>query len=64
MKIAELRKKNPAELSSYLLECKKALMALRFAVAAKEVVKTHLFKVNKKNIARLKTVLAENVVKG
>jgi ribosomal protein L29 len=39
-------------------------MALRFAVAAKEVVKTHLFKVNKKNIARLKTVLVENVVKG
>ncbi|EPP34837.1 ribosomal protein L29 [Chlamydia ibidis] len=58
--LATLREKSEADLDAFIHEQKKALFALRAeAVLENKAVKTHLFSMYKKSIARALTVKQE-----
>ena len=57
MKIAEVRKMTPDQLSDQLLSLKKEQFNLRFQAATGQLEKTHRASEIRKDIARIKTVL-------
>lgn len=59
MNIAKLRDKSVAELQQVLQQKCEALLKLRFSAAAQELKQTHLFKMTRKVIARINTILVE-----
>lgn len=56
---AELRKKDEAGLKEEILNIRKEQFNLRMQQGAGEMSKPHLFKNARRDIARLKTILAE-----
>ncbi len=59
MKISELQAKSPAELASHLLEIKREQFKLRMQRGQGQMTQTHQFRVAKRAVARVKTVLAQ-----
>ena len=59
MNTAELRNKSKSELNETLLTLLKEQFQLRMQKGVVESPKTHLFKIIRKNIARVKTILVE-----
>ena len=59
----EIRDKSVAELKGLVEELSQARFKLRMNSNADDVVKTHHFKSIRKNIARVKTFLAEEAAK-
>ncbi len=59
MKIEELRSKSVKELGAELLELRKEQFNLRMQKGVGQATRVHLFKLNKKNIARVKTIITE-----
>ena len=57
MKIDEVRKMTPDQLSDQLLQLKKEQFNLRFQAATGQLEKTHRASEIRKDIARIKTVL-------
>ena len=57
MKIDEVRKRTPDQLSDQLLSLKKEQFNLRFQAATGQLEKTHRANEIRKDIARIKTVL-------
>ena len=57
MKIDEVRKMTPDQLSDQLLSLKKEQFNLRFQAATGQLEKTHRVNEIRKDIARIKTVL-------
>ncbi|MCD8149865.1 MAG: 50S ribosomal protein L29 [Clostridiales bacterium] len=57
--LEELRAQSPAELNNQLVAAKKELFNLRFQNATNQLENTARLKEVKKNIARIKTVIAE-----
>lgn len=64
MKAKELRAQNPAQLTQKVLELKREQFNLRMQAAAGQNKLTHQFKVARRDVARLKTVLAEKAKAG
>ncbi len=59
MKVEELRSKSVKELGAELLELRKEQFNLRMQKGVGQATRVHLFKLNKKNIARVKTIITE-----
>ena len=59
MKTSEIRKMNKEEINSKIVELKKELFDLRMKQATASLEKTHQINVDRKDIARLKTILTE-----
>lgn len=59
MKARELRQKSKKELQGELIELLKEHFNLRMQKGMKETIKPHLYKQVRKNIARVKTIIAE-----
>jgi large subunit ribosomal protein L29 len=57
MKIDDIRRMTPDELSANLLQLKKEQFNLRFQAATSQLEKTHRVDEVRKDIARIKTVL-------
>ncbi len=57
MKIDEVRKMTPDQLSDQLIQLKKEQFNLRFQAATGQMEKTHRVNEIRKDIARIKTVL-------
>ncbi len=57
MKIDEVRRLTPDELTDRLLQLKKEQFNLRFQAATSQLEKTHRVEVVRRDIARIKTVL-------
>jgi large subunit ribosomal protein L29 len=57
MKIAEVRRLTPDQLSDQLIQLKKEQFNLRFQAATGQMEKTHRVNEIRKDIARIKTVL-------
>ena len=57
MKKAELRKLDKQQLKKELLDVKKAQLNLRFRKSSGELTKTSEIRVNRRQIARIKTLL-------
>ena len=61
MKIEDLHKKTVAELNDELLSLRKEQFNLRMQKAVGQAAQIHLFKLNRKNIARVKTVVNQKL---
>lgn len=59
MKIKELREKNTEELKKMLLEKQEKVRKLRFDIAVKQVKNTRELRGEKKDIARINTLISE-----
>ena len=59
MNTEELHKKTPEELNKELLDLRKEQFNLRMQRGVGQLARVHQFKVNRKNIARVKTILNE-----
>ena len=59
MKAEELRDKSVKELNEELLELRKEQFNLRMQKGVGQATRVHQFKLNRKNIARVKTVMNE-----
>jgi large subunit ribosomal protein L29 len=59
MKVAELRNKSIKELQEELLKRRKEQFGLRMQKASGQLGQTHLLAATRRDIARIKTVLAE-----
>ena len=59
MKVAELRNKSVKELQEELLKRRKEQFGLRMQKASGQLGQTHLLAATRRDIARIKTVLAE-----
>ncbi len=59
MKAEELREKSVKELNEELLELRKEQFNLRMQKGVGQATRVHQFKLNRKNIARVKTVMNE-----
>ena len=59
MNAEELRSKSVKELNDELLELRKEQFNLRMQKGVGQATRVHQFKLNKKNIARVKTVMNE-----
>ncbi len=59
MKIEELRKKTSEELNNELLDLRKEQFNLRMQRGVGQATRVHQFKLNRKNIARVKTIMNE-----
>lgn len=59
LKAAELRKKTVEELNVDLLSLRDAQFKLRLQAATGQALKPHEFKIARRNIARIKTILTE-----
>ncbi len=57
LKASDLRDKSVEELTSTLHELRKEQFNLRMSQGSGQTVKPHLFKIVRRNIARVKTVL-------
>jgi large subunit ribosomal protein L29 len=64
MKASEVKELNTAELESKLKDLKAELFNLRFQLAINQLDNPMRISVVKKDIARVKTVLRENEIKG
>lgn len=62
--VKEFKDKSEAELKEELLNLRKEQFNLRMQQGAGEMSKPHLFKVVRKNIARIKTILTEKQSSG
>ena len=62
MKIDEVRRLTPDQLSDQLLSLKKEQFNLRFQAATGQLEKTHRVEVIRRDIARIKTVLRAKAV--
>lgn len=63
MKAKELREKSVAELQAELLALRKAQFSLRMQQATQQLTNTAQVRALKRDVARIKTVLAEKGVK-
>jgi large subunit ribosomal protein L29 len=61
MKVEELRSKTVNELNSELFELRKEQFNLRMQQGVGQATRVHQFKLNRKNIARVKTIMNEKV---
>lgn len=61
MKIQEIRQLDEARLKEKVVDLKKAIMGLNFQRATGQLEKTHQYRQFKKDIARIKTILAQQV---
>ncbi len=61
MDISELRDKSSDELSDILLSLREEQFKLRLQHSTEQLGQTHLLKVNKKMIARVKTIQREKM---
>jgi large subunit ribosomal protein L29 len=61
MKASELREKSVEELNGELVSQMKEQFKLRMQASTGQLGQTHLLKVARKNIARIKTVLRQKV---
>ena len=59
MKAADLLTKDVADLEKELVSLRKEQFTLRMAMGSGQMVRPHLFKQARKNIARVKTVIAK-----
>ena len=59
MKASELREKSPQELSDQLLKLRREQFNLRMQKASGQLGQTHLLKETQRDIARVKTIMAE-----
>jgi large subunit ribosomal protein L29 len=57
MKWVDIKQLNDASLKEKVVELRKELMGLRFQRATGQVEKTHQFRLARRNIARIKTLL-------
>lgn len=64
MKVSEMRDKTIAELEKEHSELKSELFKLRFQLATNQLDNPMKLKVVKKSIARVKTLIRENEIKG
>jgi len=64
MKIDEVRKMTPDQLSDSLLSLKKEQFNLRFQAATGQLEKTHRANEIRKDIARIKTVMRQKKAQG
>jgi large subunit ribosomal protein L29 len=63
MNTKELRAKDAAGLRAELIKLRREQFSLRMQSASGQAVKSHEFSINKKKIARLKTVVREQQIK-
>lgn len=63
MKIAELKAKKPAELTTLLSETQKELADARRGLAAGELQNPRVITQHRKSIAQIMTVMSENIKK-
>lgn len=61
MKLEDLQKKSITELNDELLDLRKEQFNLRMQKAVGQAAQVHLFKLNRKNIARVKTVMNQKL---
>ena len=59
MKLQDLKQLNDASLKDKSIELRKELMGLRFQRVTGQVEKTHQFRVARRTIARIKTLLVQ-----
>jgi large subunit ribosomal protein L29 len=59
MKSADMRDKSPQELTEQLLKLRREQFTLRMQKASGQLGQTHLLGETRRDIARLKTILAE-----
>jgi large subunit ribosomal protein L29 len=59
MKVSELREKSVEDLGSELVKAREEQFKLRMQMATGQLGQTHLIKVSRRDIARIKTVLTE-----
>jgi len=59
MKASELRNKKPEELNAELIELRRAQFSLRMQAATQQLNKSDQIKKTRRDIARVKTVIAE-----
>jgi large subunit ribosomal protein L29 len=59
MKASELRNKKPEELNAELIELRRAQFSLRMQAATQQLNKPDQIKKTRRDIARVKTVIAE-----
>jgi len=59
MKSSDLRDKNVTDLQTELVALRKEQFNLRMQLGSGQGVNPHLFKVARRNIARVKTIIAE-----
>ena len=59
MKLQDLKQLNDESLKAKIIELRKELMGLRFQRVTAQVEKTHQFKVARRTIARIKTLLVQ-----
>jgi len=59
MKASELREKSPQELQDELLKLRRDQFNLRMQKASGQLGQSHLLKETKRDIARVKTIMAE-----
>ena len=59
MKVSELRAKGHEELTSHLVKLREEQFKLRMQKATDQLGQTHLLKVNRRAIARVKTLLTQ-----
>ena len=64
MKASEIREKNQVELQKELSDLKSELFKLRFQLATNQLENPMKLKEVKKSIARVKTIMRENEIKG
>lgn len=62
MKAKDLREKSMSELNDELIELRKEQFNLRMQRGVGQATRVHQFKLNRKNIARVKTVMNEKSI--
>ena len=60
MKKMELKKQNNEQLSSFILQNQKDIVAEKIAIFTQQTTKNHIIKIKKKEIAIAKTILNFN----
>jgi large subunit ribosomal protein L29 len=59
MKLQDLKQLNDESLKEKVIELRKELMGLRFQRVTGQVEKTHQFRVARRSVARIKTLLVQ-----
>lgn len=62
MKAKDLREKTVSELNDELIELRKEQFNLRMQRGVGQATRVHQFKLNRKNIARVKTIMNEKSI--
>jgi ribosomal protein L29 len=60
MKAKEIREKNPGEMTNLLHEKKEKIRKIRFDISSKQVKNHREIRKEKKDVARIMTILSEN----